>query len=93
MAELIEAAARSGQPARQEVMRTLSRIAKAAGTDWALGVQARAQALLRDNEDLYQAAIDYLGRSRARATWLAPPALRRVAPPREPPGRRQRAPS
>jgi ATP/maltotriose-dependent transcriptional regulator MalT len=38
----------------------------AAGTDWALGVQARSQALLSDREDLYQAAIDYLGRSSAR---------------------------
>ncbi len=67
MAELVEAAARSGQPGRAEgVMRTLSGIAMAAGTDWALGVQARSQALLSDREDLYQAAIDYLGRSRAR---------------------------
>ncbi len=67
MAELVEAAARSGQPGRAEgVMRTLSRVAMAAGTDWALGVQARSQALLGDREDLYQAAIDHLGRSRAR---------------------------
>ena len=67
MAELVEAAARSGQPKRaEEVVRSLSRIATAAGTDWALGVQARSQALLSDQEDLYQAAIDYLGRSRAR---------------------------
>jgi DNA-binding CsgD family transcriptional regulator len=67
MAELVEAAARSGQPGRaEEVMRTLSRIAMAAGTDWALGVRARSQALLSDREDLYQAAIDYLGRSQAR---------------------------
>jgi DNA-binding CsgD family transcriptional regulator len=67
MAELVEAAARSGQPGRAEgVMRTLSRIATAAGTDWALGVEARSQALLNDRENLYQAAIDYLGRSRAR---------------------------
>jgi DNA-binding CsgD family transcriptional regulator len=67
MAELVEAAARSGQPARAEdVMRSLSRITMAAGTDWALGVQARSQALLSDREDLYRAAIDYLGRSRAR---------------------------
>ena len=67
MAELVEAAARAGQPGRADgVMRTLSRIAAATGTDWALGVQARSQALLSDQEDLYQAAIDYLGRSRAR---------------------------
>ena len=67
MAELVEAAARSGQAGRaQAVMRTLSRTATAAGTDWALGVQARSQALLSDREDLYRAAIDHLGRSRAR---------------------------
>ena len=67
MAELVEAAARSGHPGRAEgVMRSLSRITSAAGTDWALGVQARSQALLSDQEDLYQAAIDYLGRSQAR---------------------------
>jgi len=67
MVELVEAAARSGQPERAEgVMRSLSRIALAAGTDWALGVQARSQALLSDREGLYQAAINYLGRSRAR---------------------------
>jgi DNA-binding CsgD family transcriptional regulator len=67
MAELVEAAARSGQPGRAEgVMRSLSRVAMAAGTDWALGVQARSQALLSDREDLYQAAIDHLGRSGAR---------------------------
>jgi len=67
MAELVEAAARSGQPKRaEEAVRSLSRIATAAGTDWALGVQARSQALLSDHEDLYRAAIGYLGRSRAR---------------------------
>jgi DNA-binding CsgD family transcriptional regulator len=67
MAELVEAAARSGQPGRAEgVMRALSRIAVEVGTDWALGVQARSQALLSDREDLYQAAIDHLGRSCAR---------------------------
>jgi DNA-binding CsgD family transcriptional regulator len=67
MAELVEAAVRSGQPGRSEgAMRTLSRLATAAGTDWALGVQARSLALLSDREDLYQAAIDYLGRSCAR---------------------------
>ena len=66
MAELVEAAARSGQPGRaEEIMRTLSRIATAAGTDWALGVQARSRALLSGREDHYQAAIDHLGRSRA----------------------------
>jgi DNA-binding CsgD family transcriptional regulator len=67
MAELIEAAVRSGQPGRAEAaMCSLSRIAVAADTDWARGVLARSQALLSDQEDLYQAAIGYLGRSRAQ---------------------------
>ncbi len=66
-AELVEAATRAGQPGRAEgAMRSLSCVAEAAGTDWALGVRARSQALLSDSEDLYQAAIDHLGRSRAR---------------------------
>jgi DNA-binding CsgD family transcriptional regulator len=47
-------------------MCSLSRIALAAGTDWALGIRARSQALLSDREDLYQAAIGYLGRCGAR---------------------------
>ena len=67
MAELVEAAARSGQPGRAEgAMRALSGSATASGTDWALGIQARSQALLSDREDLFRAAIDHLGRSRAR---------------------------
>jgi DNA-binding CsgD family transcriptional regulator len=69
-AELIEAAARAGEPARAAgAMRRLSRAATAAGTDWAHGIRARSLALLSDGqaaEDLYQAAIGHLGRSRAR---------------------------
>ncbi|MGD0702753.1 MAG: AAA family ATPase [Trebonia sp.] len=70
VAELIEAAARTGEPARAAgAMGRLSQAADAAGTDWALGIRARALALLRDGaaaEGLYQAAIGHLGRSRAR---------------------------
>jgi ATP/maltotriose-dependent transcriptional regulator MalT len=42
----------------------------AAGTDWALGIQARSQALLSDGEHaerLYLEAIERLGRTRIRA--------------------------
>ena len=46
-------------------MCSLSQITVVAGTDWALGVRARSLALLNDREDLYQAAIEYLGRSHA----------------------------
>ena len=71
LSELVEAAARSGQPelaadafARLEVMTS------SAGTDWALGTQARAHALLSDGEAaerLYREALERFGRSRQRA--------------------------
>ncbi len=68
MVELIEAAARSD---RSDVAGpTLERLAertRAAGTDWALGMEARSRALLSDGpeaEALYQEAIERLGRSR-----------------------------
>jgi DNA-binding CsgD family transcriptional regulator len=47
----------------------LEPITNAGGTDWALGVQARARALLSDGdaaERLYQEAIERLGRTRLR---------------------------
>jgi DNA-binding CsgD family transcriptional regulator len=67
MSELVEAAVRTGQPGRAAgVMPALSEIAAAAGTDWALGVRARSLALLNGSEELYQAAIKYLGQSRGR---------------------------
>jgi DNA-binding CsgD family transcriptional regulator len=67
MAEFVEAAARAGEPARASgTMRCLSQITVAAGTDWALGVRARSLALLNGSEDLYRAAITYLGESRAQ---------------------------
>ena len=70
-AELIEAAARAGAPERAAgAMARLSEIATAAGTDWALGIQARSRALLSDGESaerLYLEAIRRLGRTRIRA--------------------------
>jgi len=70
MAELIEAAARSGQPERAaDAMRHLSEATATAGSDWALGIQARSRALLSDGESaecLYREAIDRLGRTRVR---------------------------
>jgi DNA-binding CsgD family transcriptional regulator len=72
--ELIEAAARSGTPdLAAEALRQLSDATRASGTDWALGVEAYARALLSENEvaeDLYREAIERLTRTRARA-WLA----------------------
>jgi DNA-binding CsgD family transcriptional regulator len=70
-AELVEAAIRSG--ATQIATDALSRLTEVAGisgTDWALGVEARARALLSEGaeaERLYRSAIDRLGRTRIRA--------------------------
>ncbi|GIJ54370.1 putative transcriptional regulator, LuxR family protein [Virgisporangium aurantiacum] len=68
LVELIEAAARSG--AHEEAAAALRRLEErtgAAGTDWALGVQARSTALLSDGaaaESCYREAIDRLAHSR-----------------------------
>jgi DNA-binding CsgD family transcriptional regulator len=70
MAELIEAAARTGQPGRAAAaLRRLAEITSASGTDWALGIQARSRALLTSGEaaePLYREAIERLGRTRVR---------------------------
>jgi DNA-binding CsgD family transcriptional regulator len=71
MIELIEAAARTGQPQRAAgALERLSEATSASGTDWALGVQARARALLSDGEPaerLYREALGRLDRTRVRA--------------------------
>jgi ATP/maltotriose-dependent transcriptional regulator MalT len=68
--ELIEAAVRSGRTARAaEALDLLAETTRAAGTDWALGTEARSRALLSSNQaagDLYQEAISRLGRSGLR---------------------------
>jgi len=68
--ELIEAAVRSGQAARAtEALDRLAETTRAAGTDWALGIEARSRALLGSNqaaEDLYREAIERLGRTGLR---------------------------
>jgi DNA-binding CsgD family transcriptional regulator len=70
VAELIEAATRSGTPERAaDALHRLSAIARASGTDWALGVEARSRALLSEGdttEALYREALDRLGRTRLR---------------------------
>ncbi len=69
--ELVEAAARSGQPERASgALRRLAETTSAAGSDWALGVQARSRALLGTGEyaeRLYREAIERLGHTRVRA--------------------------
>jgi DNA-binding CsgD family transcriptional regulator len=70
VAELVEAAARSGE--RRIAERALERLAlttRPSGGDWALGVEARSRALLSDGdtaERLYQEAIERLRRTRVR---------------------------
>ena len=68
--ELIEAAVRAGQPERGiAALPRLSEATSAAGTDWALGIEARSRALLSDGEfaeRLYVEAIERLGRTRVR---------------------------
>ncbi len=68
--ELIEAAARTGQPERGiGALDRLSEVTRAVGTDWALGIEARSRALLSDGasaERLYREAIERLGRTRVR---------------------------
>jgi DNA-binding CsgD family transcriptional regulator len=68
--ELIEGAARSGhQEQAADALERLSEATRASGTDWALGVEASARALLSEGEGaerLYREAIDRLARTRVR---------------------------
>ncbi|MFL5842524.1 MAG: AAA family ATPase [Thermoleophilaceae bacterium] len=67
LAELIEAAIRSGNTERAAgALERLAEIARASGTDWALGTEARSRALLSQDETaerLYREAIERLGRT------------------------------
>ncbi|MFE0513715.1 LuxR C-terminal-related transcriptional regulator [Streptomyces sp. NPDC058964] len=86
LAELIEAAARSGQPeTAAAALETLTERTRASGTAWALGVGACSRALLSDDQAadaLHQEAIEHLGHCRimvqlARARLLYGEWLRR----------------
>jgi ATP/maltotriose-dependent transcriptional regulator MalT len=70
MAELIEAAVRSGERELAELaLQRLAETTSAAGTDWALGMEARSRALLSDGDSadaLYREAIERLGRTSIR---------------------------
>jgi len=78
LAELIEAATRSGAPERAAgPLQRFSATARASDTDWALGVEARSRALATEGknaEPFYREAIGRLGRTRVR-TELARAAL------------------
>ena len=68
LGELVEAAVRCG--AHEEAAAAMHRLqerTRASGTDWALGIQARSQALLSDGRSadlLYREAIERLARTR-----------------------------
>src|SRR4029077_3263553 len=84
--ELVEAAGRSGKPEpAADALERLRQRTQGAGTEWALGIEARCAALLSDDahaEGLYREAIDRLGDCRvaldlARAHLLYGEWLRR----------------
>ncbi|GAA2209561.1 LuxR family transcriptional regulator [Nonomuraea monospora] len=72
MIELVEAAARSGRPARAaETAAKLAETAAATGTDWALGTSAMVRAQVSAGasaEELYREAIERLGRTEVRTS-------------------------
>src|SRR5262249_31844723 len=66
LVELIEAAVRDARPDEAAAaLEPLQERAQAAGTEWALGVEARARALLHDDEPAYAESIEHLSRSHA----------------------------
>jgi ATP/maltotriose-dependent transcriptional regulator MalT len=86
--ELVEAAVRIGEhEVAADALEQLRRRTQVAGTEWALGIEARCAALLSDDaiaEGLYREAIERLGRCRvaldlARARLLYGEWLRRRA--------------
>jgi DNA-binding CsgD family transcriptional regulator len=86
LAELIEAASRTGAPGdAASALERLTEHTAVAGTDWGLGIAARSRALLTHGdgaESLYREAIERLGRTRlapelARAHLLYGEWLRR----------------
>jgi DNA-binding CsgD family transcriptional regulator len=68
--ELVEAAVRSGNtPMADDALVRLAETTQAGGTDFALGIEARSRALVNEGqaaEDMYQEAIDRLGRTKLR---------------------------
>jgi DNA-binding CsgD family transcriptional regulator/tetratricopeptide (TPR) repeat protein len=70
LSELVEAAVRCGEPeTASNALRRLEEMARACGTDWVIGVEARAHALVADPaeaDELYRHAIEHLGRTRLR---------------------------
>ena len=71
LSELVEPATRCGRiDLATDALERLAAKAQATRTDWALGVEARARALLSEGDDAergFHTAIDHLGRTRVRA--------------------------
>ena len=71
LSELIEPATRTGRTdLASEAMNRLAGKARASGTDWALGIEARSRALLSAGavaEPLFREGIERLSRTRVRA--------------------------
>jgi DNA-binding CsgD family transcriptional regulator len=71
LSQLFEPATRCGRiDLATDALDRLARKSRATGTDWALGIEARARALLgagADAERWFRTAIDHLGRTRVRA--------------------------
>src|SRR4029450_12475448 len=66
LAEWVEAAVRTGNlPEATAALDHLSQRARASGTDWAIGVEARCRALLTNDETSYRESTERLARSRA----------------------------
>ena len=97
LSELIEPATRTGRTdLASEAMNRLAAKARASGTDWALGIEARSRALLSAGavaEPLFREGIERLSRTRVRAGACPhPSAVRGVASTRQSPsGRARRA--
>jgi DNA-binding CsgD family transcriptional regulator len=72
LAEMVEAAVRSGQPEQAKAaIERLTVLTEASGTDWALGTLAGARALLGDgpqSEGAHREAIERLSRTRIRGS-------------------------
>jgi DNA-binding CsgD family transcriptional regulator len=70
LVQLVEAAARSDQPARaRDALEHLARTTGPSGTHWARGIEARSRALVSDAEtaeEHYRDAIEHLSRTRLR---------------------------
>jgi DNA-binding CsgD family transcriptional regulator len=70
LVEIVEAAARSGHAAlARDALARLSKLTRAGGTDWALGLEARSRAFVSEpdeTEGLHREAIERLGRTRVR---------------------------